>query len=79
MNAFTIAAELLGNISLSPGQLAQLRALDRKYAQRVYSLLHQPDAARQELTGSEAADLSAKLEADILPLLTPGQQRLLQK
>jgi Spy/CpxP family protein refolding chaperone len=80
MNALTTAAEILGDIELSPGQLAQLRALNRKYAQRVYALLHPSEATRrEELTGSEAADLEAKLRSDILALLTPEQQSLLPK
>jgi hypothetical protein len=77
MNALTIASELLGNLELSSGQLAQLRALNRKYAQRVYTLLHPSDApTRLALTEAEAADLHAKLTADILAMLTPEQQNL---
>lgn len=79
MNALTMASELLGDLELSPGQLAQLRALDRKYAQRVYTLLHESDVTRQELTDAEGADLHARLVSDILALLTPEQQSLLQK
>jgi hypothetical protein len=77
MNALTIALQMLGNIELTPGQLAQLRALNRKYAQRVYTLLHPSDAApREELTPAEAADLHANLRADILALLSPEQLKL---
>jgi uncharacterized membrane protein len=79
MNALNVAADILGNISPSPGQLAQLRALNRKYAQRVYSLLHESDAIRLELTDAEAADLQAMLVSDILAMLTPEQQSLLQR
>jgi hypothetical protein len=75
MNAFTLAAEIFGDIELSPGQLAQLRALDRKYAQRVYTLLHDSGASR-ELTQAEAADLEARLRADVLDLLTPEGRNL---
>jgi hypothetical protein len=72
VNALTIATEMLGDIDLSPGQLAQLRALNRKYAQRVYTLLHRSEATPQEeLTEAEAADLHARLTADILAVLTP--------
>jgi hypothetical protein len=74
-----MAKELLGDLEPSPGQLAQLRALDRKYAQRVYSLLHESDIPRQELTDGEAADLRAMLVSDILALLTPEQKGLLQR
>lgn len=78
MSALTTALEMLGDIQLSPGQLAQLRALDRKYAQRVYTLLHDSEAGtRRELTEAEVADLEAKLRSDIYALLTPEQQSLL--
>jgi Spy/CpxP family protein refolding chaperone len=80
MNALTMATEMLGNVELTPGQLAQLRALDRKYAQRVYTLLHDSeDGIRRELTEAEAADLEAKLRSDVLALLTPEQQGQLRK
>jgi Spy/CpxP family protein refolding chaperone len=79
MNAFTMLGDMLGNLELTPGQLTQLRALNRKYAQRVYTLLHESEAGTpRELTKAEAADLDAKLMADILALLTPEQQSALQ-
>jgi Spy/CpxP family protein refolding chaperone len=79
MNALSVATEMLRDVELSPGQLAQLRALNRKYAQRVYTLLHPPQgSARNELTEKETADLNAKLRADILALLTPEQQARLE-
>jgi hypothetical protein len=65
MNALAEAARMLGEMELSPGQLAQLRALDRKYAQRLY-----------ERRGSEA-DLRVLLRSDILAMLTTEQQRAL--
>jgi hypothetical protein len=67
MNALAEAARLLGDMELSAGQLAQLRALDRKYAQR-----------RFERRGSEA-DLRALLRSDILAMLTPEQERALRR
>jgi hypothetical protein len=77
MDAITVANELLGNLHVSPGQLAQLRALNRKYAQRIYTLLHPPDGPpRDQLAEAEAADLHARLTADILALLTPEQRNL---
>jgi Spy/CpxP family protein refolding chaperone len=79
MNALTVALEMLGNIELTPGQLAQLRALDRKYAQRVYTLLHDSEDGTRQLTEVEAADLEAKLRSDVLDLLTPEQQGQLRK
>jgi 1,2-phenylacetyl-CoA epoxidase PaaB subunit len=56
---------MLGDMELSPGQLAQLRALDRKYAQRLYAR-RQPEA-----------DLRAMLRSDIRAMLTPEQERAL--
>jgi Spy/CpxP family protein refolding chaperone len=79
MNALTMATEMLGNVELTPGQLAQLRALDRKYAQRVYTLLHDSEAGTRELSEAEAADLEAKLRSDVHALLTPEQQGQLRK
>jgi hypothetical protein len=56
---------MLGDMELSSGQLAQLRALDRKYAQRLYARrLPEPE-------------LLAMLRADILAMLTPEQERAL--
>jgi hypothetical protein len=66
MNALAEAARLLGDIALSPGQLAQLRALDRKYAQQRY------ERRRPE------AELRAMLRLDILAVLTPEQERALE-
>jgi hypothetical protein len=65
VNALAEAARLLGDIELSPGQLAQLRALNRKYAQRVYER-RQPEA-----------ELLGLLRSDILAMLTPEQERAL--
>ena len=64
MNALAEAARMLGDMELSPGQLAQLRALDRKYAQRRFE-------------GDPPADLLDLLRADILAMLTPEQERAL--
>jgi hypothetical protein len=65
MNALAEAARMLGDMELSAGQLAQLRALDRKYAQRRF------DGRRSE------ADLLDLLRSDILAMLTPEQERAL--
>ena len=65
MNALAEAARMLGDMELSPSQLAQLRALDRKYAQRHF------EGSRPE------AELRSLLRSDILATLTPEQQRAL--
>jgi Spy/CpxP family protein refolding chaperone len=57
---------MLGDIELSSGQLAQLRALNRKYAQLLY------ERRRPE------AELRALLRSDILAMLTPEQARALK-
>ena len=67
MNALTEAARMLGDMELSPGQLAQLRALDRKYAQQRFER-RRPEA--------ELLDL---LRSDILAVLTPEQERALRR
>lgn len=65
MNALAEAARMLGDMELSSGQLAQLRALDRKYAQRLYE-------------GREPEeDPRAMLRSDIRAMLTPEQARLM--
>jgi hypothetical protein len=64
MNALAEAARILGDMELSPGQLAQLRALGRKYAQRRFE-------------GRPEADLLDLLRSDILAILTPEQERAL--
>ncbi len=38
MEFFAVAEKVLGDIKLSPGQLALLRAIDRAYQQRLYTL-----------------------------------------
>lgn len=80
MSAYEIAAKLLGDVSWSPGQLAELRAIDSKYQQRLFTLLHgeRPDAAHRERpTDDELSRLDAMAAADIRAMLTPDQRRQL--
>jgi hypothetical protein len=62
MNALAEAARILGDRELSQGQLAQLRALNRKYAQWLYEKRAPEEALRE------------RLRAEILALVTlpPG-------
>jgi hypothetical protein len=91
MDAFTVAAQLLGDVELSPFQLTQLRAINRKYYQKLYTLLHEcndvagpigPRVAsstthtERELTEAELAGLHAMLTADVRAVLTSEQQRM---
>ena len=61
MNALAEATRMLGDMELSAGQLAQLRALGRKYAQRGFE-------------GGRTEELRVQLRAEILELLTPEQR-----
>jgi hypothetical protein len=73
MNALRMAERMLGNLELSPGQHAQLHALNRKYAQQAYTLLQERGAS--QLSEAEEADLRTRLESDILAMLTSEQRR----
>jgi hypothetical protein len=88
VSAFAVASEMLGTLELTSAQLAQLRALDREYQQRLFALLHRREAAgdssaggalepRPALTPAEAAELRRMLERGILDLLTPEQRATL--
>jgi Spy/CpxP family protein refolding chaperone len=79
MNALTVAAQMLGELELTPGQLAQLHALNRKYGQRVYALMYDAAPVARELTEAEIAELRAMLASDILAMLTPEQVRELEQ
>jgi hypothetical protein len=83
VDAFTVAAELLGDLQLTSGQLAQLRALNHNYWHTVAVLLHPadddersaaPPAAEPSLSAQQTADLRAMLERDVRRLLTPEQR-----
>jgi hypothetical protein len=66
VNALAEATRMLGDMELSAGQLAQLRALGRKYAQRRFE-------------GGSPEELRALLRADILEILTPKQRQALDR
>lgn len=82
MDAFAVADELLGDIQLTSGQLAGLRAINHRYFTEVYALLHPPGeqdahaAAGGEpaLTARQTAELRVRLERDVRDLLTPAQR-----
>ncbi|CAN5532721.1 hypothetical protein BH24GEM3_BH24GEM3_17820 [soil metagenome] len=94
MDAFTVAEEMLGAMTLNAEQLAQLRAINHGYYQRLFTLLSQPNAgagpgddaaasttarADRDLTAAEVAELRRLLEADILDLLTHEQRQALSR
>ena len=80
MTAFTVAKALLGDLSLTVGQLTQLRAIDHKYQQRLYTLLHAEERGGRAIAGqtaptsAEIAELDRLAETDILDMLTPEQR-----
>lgn len=69
MNPFTLAERLLDGIRLTPGQLAQLRAINTKYYTALASLERDPGAA-----GRGPADLQLLIAADIREMLTDDQR-----
>jgi Spy/CpxP family protein refolding chaperone len=89
MDAYSIAAELLGDLELSPDQRAQLRAIDYRYQLEVQQRLHArggretaslPPPAADRIAESgpaqpeDDASLRAMIVAAILELLTPQQR-----
>ena len=75
LDAFSVAAELFGDRPLTTWQLTQLRALDHRYWQAVYAMLH-PDgeAPREELTAEQRADLREMLVRSVREMATPEQR-----
>ncbi|HKW10744.1 MAG TPA: hypothetical protein VJO33_10210 [Gemmatimonadaceae bacterium] len=76
IGAFTVAARILGNVKLSPQQLTQLRAIDRKYQQALFGVL---DGAQRAPTSSEISPLDEMAARDILEMLTPDQRAALSR
>ncbi|HJU90284.1 MAG TPA: hypothetical protein VJ672_12880 [Gemmatimonadaceae bacterium] len=70
---FTIAEQLLGNLALSVGQLAQLRALNTKYWTAVFAL-KQGETGTRTPSEEELSTLRRTIEADIFEILTPEQR-----
>ena len=94
MDAFAVATELLGDLELTSGQRAQLRAINHKYWQEVYALLHPAgeegraaesppsnasSAVEPSLTERQTAGLRAMLERDIREMLTPAQRAAIER
>jgi hypothetical protein len=75
LDAFSVATELFGERPLSTGQLAQLRALDHRYWQAVYTMLHpEGEAPRPELTPAQRAELREMLVRAVREMATPEQR-----
>jgi hypothetical protein len=93
MDPFTMAEQLLGDTKLTPGQLAQLRAINTKYFTELYALQQKaaagrgaPEAAagpladrRPEVAEPDLAALDAVIARDIRDILTAEQQAVLDR
>lgn len=70
-SAFTVAQRLIAGITLTVGQTAQLRAIDHKYQQSLYTML---EGARRAPTDAERSRLDAVAADDIMQMLTAEQR-----
>jgi len=70
-SAFTVAARLLAGIALTVGQTAQLRAINHKYQQSLYTMLA---GAHRAPTDAERSQLDAVAAHDIMEMLTAEQR-----
>jgi Spy/CpxP family protein refolding chaperone len=66
-----VAKRLLASLALTPGQTAQLRAIDHKYQQSLYTML-QGDS--RPPTNAERAQLDDCAAREIMNMLTPEQR-----
>ena len=66
-SAFTVAARMCGIATLSPRQMTQLRAIDRKYQQALFAMLN---GAQRAPTSAEIAALDDMAARDIVEMLT---------
>ena len=71
IGAFAVAKRMLGDLTLTAGQLTQLRAIDRKYQQALFALL---DGADRPPTSAEVAQLDEIAAREVLDMLTPDQR-----
>ena len=75
MDVFSLAAEMLGGIRLTPGQLSHLQAINTRHQLRVSDLLRGTEGGDLErpLSHDEEAALHAHLVSDLREILTPEQ------
>ena len=71
IGAFLVAKRMLGDLTLSVGQLAQLRAIDHKYQQSLFTIL---EGGQRPPTREETQQLDDTAARDILDMLTPAQR-----
>jgi hypothetical protein len=74
MDPFTMAGRLLADEPLSPGQLAELRALNTRYFSRLAAL-----SGSGAPSAAELAALHATIAADIRLMLTPEQRAIFDR
>ena len=70
--AYTVAARVLGDLALTPQQSGQLRAIDHKYQQALFTVLN---GAQRPPTIAETSPLDEIAARDIRDMLTPEQRR----
>lgn len=73
--AFTVAARLLAGITLTVSQTSQLRAIDHKYQQSLYTML---EGAHRAPTDAERSQLDDSAAREIMKMLTAEQRRGLE-
>ena len=69
VNPYTLAERLLADVRLTPGQLAQLRAISAKYYTSLASI---DQGASGAMPG--AAELVSRIAADVRQMLTDEQR-----
>ena len=72
--AYTVAKRLLGDLALTPQQSGQLRAIDHKYQQALFAVLHGAD---RPPTIAETSPLDEMAAREIREMLTPEQRRVI--
>ncbi|HEY2853256.1 MAG TPA: hypothetical protein VGJ18_10445 [Gemmatimonadaceae bacterium] len=75
-SAFSVAERILNRMTLTPGQTAQLRAIDHKYQQSLFTMLHGDRRAPTEAERSQLDDTAAR---EIIDMLTTEQRRRLAR
>lgn len=73
--AYTVAERMLGDLTLTPQQSGQLRAIDHKYQQALFTLLN--DAQRPP-TIAETWELDEMAAGDIREMLRPEERRRIE-
>jgi hypothetical protein len=75
VDVFSLAAEMLGGIRLTPGQLSHLQAINTRHQLRVSDLLRGTERGDPErpLSHQEEAALHAQLVSDLREILTREQ------